>query len=97
MLSLVVGIVRMALDFTYLAPVCGSGEADNRPSIVKDVDFLHFAAILAIFSFIAMAVISMLTSPRPERKVKVNTLVCWRTYNDIPLFVRLLTRPQVVQ
>ncbi|XP_052076862.1 sodium/glucose cotransporter 4-like isoform X2 [Mytilus californianus] len=79
MLSLVVGIVRMALDFTYVAPVCGSGEPDNRPAIVKDIDFLHFAAILAIFSFIAMFVISMFTKPRPERKLRRVTF--W-TKND---------------
>ncbi|CAG2233355.1 SGLT4 [Mytilus edulis] len=79
MLSLVVGIVRMALDFTYVAPVCGSGEPDNRPAIVKDIDFLHFAAILAIFSFIAMFVISMFTQPRPERKLRRVTF--W-TKND---------------
>ena len=69
MMSLCVGIIRMALDFTYIAPVCGSGEADTRPDIIKDIDFLHFAAILAIFSTIAMVVISMFTQPRPERKV----------------------------
>ena len=69
MMSLAVGIVRMALDFTYLAPVCGSGKPDTRPAIVKDIDFLHFAAILAIFSTIAMVVISLLTQPRPDRKV----------------------------
>ena len=69
MLSLVVGIVRMALDFTYTAPVCGSGEPDSRPAIVREIDFLHFAAILAVFSAIAMAVISCITKPRPERKV----------------------------
>lgn len=69
MLSLIVGIVRMALDFTYTAPICGSGESDSRPAIVREIDFLHFAAILAVFSAIAMAVISALTKPRPDRKV----------------------------
>ena len=68
-MSLVVGIIRMTLDFVYPAPSCGGGQEDRRPTITKHVDFLHFAAILAILSAVFMVVISLMTKPRPERKV----------------------------
>ncbi|OWF55616.1 Sodium/glucose cotransporter 4 [Mizuhopecten yessoensis] len=78
-LSLIVGVVRMVLDFTYTAPLCGSGEPDERPSIIADVNFLHFAIILALFTTICMVVISLLTEPRPERKLR---RVTWWTRQD---------------
>lgn len=65
----IVGVVRMALDFTFLAPPCGSNEVDTRPEIISKVDFLHFAIILALISTIVMVVISLFTQPRPEKKV----------------------------
>jgi hypothetical protein len=37
MSGLLVGMVRMVLDFIYVEPACG--EEDLRPSIVKDVGF----------------------------------------------------------
>lgn len=80
MLSLVIGIIRMALDFIYPAPSCGSGQEDTRPAITKHVDFLHFAAILAVISTILMVVISLMTTPRPERKLH---RVTWWTKNDV--------------
>ncbi|XP_069129534.1 sodium/glucose cotransporter 4-like isoform X3 [Argopecten irradians] len=78
-LSLVVGVVRMVLDFTYTTPLCGSGETDERPSIIAKVDFLHFAIILAAFTTICMVVISLFTEQRPERKLR---RVTWWTRHD---------------
>ena len=69
MLSIVVGFVRMVLDFTFLAPACGSNEVDPRPEIISKVDFLHFATLLALFATIAMVVISLCTQPRTEKQV----------------------------
>ena len=71
MLSIVVGVIRMVLDFTFLAPACGSDEVDTRPEIISKVDFLHFATILALFATIAMVVISLFTQQRPESKVVI--------------------------
>lgn len=79
MLSIVVGFVRMVLDFTFLAPACGSNEVDPRPEIISKVDFLHFATLLALFSTIAMVVISLFTQPRPEKKLHRLT---WWTKDD---------------
>ena len=71
MISLVVGMIRMGLDFARRAPYCGSGEEDTRFEIVSKVDFLHFAIILAGISTIAMIVISLFTKPRTEKQVSV--------------------------
>jgi hypothetical protein len=70
MLSVMMGVTRMVLDFVYLAPACGSNEVDSRPEIISKVDFLHFATLLALFATIVMVVISLFTQPRPENKVK---------------------------
>ncbi|VDH92468.1 solute carrier family 5 (sodium/glucose cotransporter), member 9 [Mytilus galloprovincialis] len=78
-LGLIVGIIRMVLDFSFRAPLCGSGDPDNRPAIVSKVDFLHFAAILGLVTTGAMILISMFTEPRPDRKLK---RVTWWTRND---------------
>lgn len=74
-LGLIVGIIRMVLDFSFRAPLCGSGDPDNRPAIVSKVDFLHFAAILGLVTTGAMILISMFTEPRPDRKVVTQTFV----------------------
>ncbi|CAC5400636.1 SLC5A9 [Mytilus coruscus] len=78
-LGLIVGIIRMILDFSFRAPLCGSGDPDNRPAVVSKVDFLHFAAILGLVTTGAMILISMFTEPRPDRKLK---RVTWWTRND---------------
>ena len=69
MVGLVVGMVRMGLDFARRAPYCGSGETDERFEIVSKVDFLHFAIILAGVSTLAMVIISLFTVPREEKQV----------------------------
>ncbi|XP_063419221.1 sodium/glucose cotransporter 4-like [Mytilus trossulus] len=78
-LGLIVGIIRMVLDFSFRVPLCGSGDPDNRPALVSKVDFLHFAAILGLVTTGAMILISMFTEPRPDRKLK---RVTWWTRND---------------
>ncbi|KAI5095110.1 sodium/glucose cotransporter 4 [Silurus meridionalis] len=44
MVGLVVGLVRMVMEFAYGTPSCG--QEDLRPSILKDVHYLYFALIL---------------------------------------------------
>ena len=83
MLSLVVGIVRMGLDFYYAAPFCGSGKPDNRPEVISKVEFLHFATLLSLFATIVMVIISLCTKPRPREKVNLRnafiTNLSWKT------------------
>ena len=61
MLGLVVGVVRMGLDFGYGSPACG--EDDPRPVIVSKIHFLHFTILLFVISFVSIAAISWLTEP----------------------------------
>jgi len=35
MAGMVIGVVRMILDFIYIEPACG--EVDTRPAIIKNV------------------------------------------------------------
>ena len=67
MIGLVVGLIRMGLDFGYGSPACG--EEDMRPYIIAKVHFLHFAIILFVISFVSTIVISLLADPIAEKHV----------------------------
>uniref|UniRef100_A0A0B7AH26 Sodium/glucose cotransporter 4 n=1 Tax=Arion vulgaris TaxID=1028688 RepID=A0A0B7AH26_9EUPU len=75
----IVGLIRMVLEFLYTAPSCGSFEKDDRPPVLKDVHFLHFAMISSGVSIISTVVISLLTKPRPPEKLRK---VTWWTRHD---------------
>lgn len=79
MISLAVGIIRMIMDFSMPAPLCGSGEEDTRPSVLKEVHFLHFAMILFGVCLISAVVISHFTEKRPPEKLR---RVTWWTRHD---------------
>ncbi|KAJ6655967.1 hypothetical protein lerEdw1_004552 [Lerista edwardsae] len=68
MLGLAVGLSRMALEFAHPAPPCGA--QDWRPSLVKDVHYLHFAVVLCLLTAAAMVGLSLLTSPPAESQIK---------------------------
>jgi hypothetical protein len=68
LIVLIAYLVFFSLSKTGISPSCGSGDEDMRPSITKYVDFLHFAAILSIISAVLMVAISLMTTPRPDRK-----------------------------
>ena len=80
MIGIIVGGIRLALDFAVPAPTCGSNTPDERFSVVAKVDFLHFAIILAGICTICMVVISLFTKPRPPEKVSTN---CYLIKNPI--------------
>ncbi|XP_072024832.1 sodium/glucose cotransporter 4-like [Amphiura filiformis] len=68
MAGLFVGMIRMILDFAYVAPLCG--EIDNRPAgIIKilSVHYLHFGIILFLLSCIVTTIVSLLTKPIDEK------------------------------
>jgi hypothetical protein len=69
MISLAVGLIRMVMDFAMPAPLCGSGEEDTRPSVLKEVHFLHFAMILFGVTLITAVGISLFTAKRKPEKV----------------------------
>lgn len=65
MVGLVVGAIRMGLDFGYGSPGCG--EEDFRPTVISKIHFLHFTIILFLISLIATIIISLCTKPIDEK------------------------------
>ena len=61
MIGLVVGLIRMGLDFGYGSPGCG--EEDTRPVIISKIHFLHFTIILFFVSLFSTIIISLATTP----------------------------------
>nr|XP_033819039.1 sodium/glucose cotransporter 5 isoform X2 [Geotrypetes seraphini] len=86
MVGLVVGLGRMILEFVYPIPRCGV--YDERPSVLKDVHYLHFAIILCALTVGVVVGISLLTEPPLQSQIK--NLTWWtitqeRTPMEIPL------------
>uniref|UniRef100_A0A4W3H6C8 Sodium/myo-inositol cotransporter 2 n=1 Tax=Callorhinchus milii TaxID=7868 RepID=A0A4W3H6C8_CALMI len=54
--GILLGCVRMVLDFIYEEPVCG--QPDTRPDIVRCVHYLHFSIILSLFTLIMVVSIT---------------------------------------
>nr|XP_030726258.1 sodium/glucose cotransporter 4 isoform X1 [Globicephala melas] len=65
--GLVVGLLRMTLEFSYPAPACG--EADPRPAVLKDFHYLYFALLLCGLTAIVIVTVSLCTTPIPEEKL----------------------------
>ncbi|XP_069066212.1 sodium/mannose cotransporter SLC5A10 isoform X1 [Pleurodeles waltl] len=78
MVGLVVGLVRMIMEFIYPVPRCGV--YDERPSVIKDVHYLHFAIILCILTIGIVVVISLLTKPPLQSHLK--NLTWWTISRD---------------
>lgn len=66
MSALVIGFIRMVLDFVYPAPGCG--EPDERPEAAAAILFhyMYFALFLFWWTVIIIIIISLLTQPIPE-------------------------------
>lgn len=67
MVGFIIGAVKMAVDFSYLAPKCG--EPDQRPAIIVDLHYMYFAMILFWITTIVILVISAFTKPLPDANV----------------------------
>lgn len=68
-IGLVVGCIRMLLDFIYPAPLCY--EEDDRPGVLKYVHYLYFSTILSFLTLLIVIVISLATEkPKPEQVKK---------------------------
>ncbi|XP_043317329.1 sodium/glucose cotransporter 4 isoform X1 [Cervus canadensis] len=74
--GLVVGLLRMILEFCYPAPACG--EEDHRPAVLKDFHYLYFALLLCALTAIVIVTVSLCTAPIPEEKLARLT---WWTRN----------------
>ncbi|XP_055754322.1 sodium/myo-inositol cotransporter 2-like [Salvelinus fontinalis] len=65
-LGLLVGGVRMALDFIYPSPLCY--QEDSRPDVVKHVHYLYFSTMLSMFTLVVVVGVSLATEkPSPEQ------------------------------
>ncbi|XP_030068975.1 sodium/mannose cotransporter SLC5A10 [Microcaecilia unicolor] len=74
MVGLVVGLSRMILEFVYPIPRCGV--YDERPAVLKDVHYLHFAIILCALTVGVVVGISLLTEPPFQSQI---TNLTWWT------------------
>ncbi|KAJ7305995.1 hypothetical protein JRQ81_010361 [Phrynocephalus forsythii] len=68
MVGLAVGLSRLALEFAHPAPACGI--PDGRPSLVKNVHYLHFAVLLCLLTVAVVVCISLLTKPPKESQIQ---------------------------
>ncbi|XP_071759597.1 sodium/glucose cotransporter 4 isoform X2 [Centroberyx gerrardi] len=78
--GLVVGLVRMALEFSYTAPSCG--QTDYRPAVLANVHYLYFALILLALTSLVIAAVSLATAPIP--KENLYRLTWWSRHNQEP-------------
>uniref|UniRef100_A0A7N6AKH3 Solute carrier family 5 member 9 n=1 Tax=Anabas testudineus TaxID=64144 RepID=A0A7N6AKH3_ANATE len=80
MTGLVVGVIRMVLEFSHTAPSCG--QPDGRPAVLADVHYLYFALILLALTCLVIVVISWTTAPIPKEHLYRLT---WRSrYSQEP-------------
>ncbi|TDH02871.1 hypothetical protein EPR50_G00157110 [Perca flavescens] len=64
--GLLVGCIRMVLDFIYPAPLCY--EVDDRPGVLKYVHYLYFSMLLSFITLVVVVVVSLATEePKPEQ------------------------------
>uniref|UniRef100_A0AAR2LHN2 Sodium/myo-inositol cotransporter 2 n=1 Tax=Pygocentrus nattereri TaxID=42514 RepID=A0AAR2LHN2_PYGNA len=70
-LGLLVGVLRMILDFIYPLPQCY--ETDNRPAVIKYIHYLYFSIILSLFTLAVVVCVSLATEK--PREAQVNTLL----------------------
>ncbi|XP_070704588.1 sodium/myo-inositol cotransporter 2 [Pempheris klunzingeri] len=70
--GLLVGCIRMLLDFIYPAPLCY--EEDDRPAVLKYVHYLYFSILL---SFITLAVVVAVSLATEEPKLEQISRLTW--------------------
>uniref|UniRef100_A0A8C3ALR9 Solute carrier family 5 member 9 n=1 Tax=Cyclopterus lumpus TaxID=8103 RepID=A0A8C3ALR9_CYCLU len=80
MTGLVVGLIRMVLEFSYETPSCG--QPDGRPAVLADVHYLYFALILLALTSLIIAAVSLATAPIP--KEHLYRLTWWSRHSREP-------------
>ncbi|XP_061741224.1 sodium/myo-inositol cotransporter 2 isoform X2 [Nerophis ophidion] len=65
--GLLVGCMRMLLDFIYPAPLCF--ERDNRPAVIKDVHYLYFSIVLSLITLVVVVGASLATEEPPAEQI----------------------------
>lgn len=69
MVGLIMGAIRMILDFVYPAPPCG--HPDTRPLVIGKIHFMYFAMLLAGTTALVIIVVSLLTEPPTKEQVRL--------------------------
>ncbi|NXJ94683.1 SC5AB protein, partial [Corythaixoides concolor] len=87
-IGLVIGIIRMVLDFVYPEPYCG--ETDYRPGVVKYMHYLYFSMVLTTVSALTVLVVSLLTERPSDEMISRLT---WFTRGDPPAKTDLAVSP----
>ncbi|XP_018417094.1 PREDICTED: sodium/myo-inositol cotransporter 2 [Nanorana parkeri] len=92
-IGLVVGLIRMVLDFIYPAPQCD--QPDARPGVVKYVHYLYLSMILALLTLIVVVVVSLWTEP-PTRKMisRLTWFTRWDEAETVPEVTSMETASQ---
>lgn len=67
MVGLAAGLARLGLEFAHPTPRCGI--SDERPSILRDIHYLHFAVLLCALTAVVVVGVSLLTDPPMESQV----------------------------
>ncbi|XP_045398771.1 sodium/myo-inositol cotransporter 2 [Lemur catta] len=66
-LGLLLGLIRLVLDFIYAQPLCN--QPDERPAVVKSVHYLYFSVILSTATLITVSTVSWFTEPPSKEMV----------------------------
>uniref|UniRef100_A0A0D9R2E2 Sodium/myo-inositol cotransporter 2 n=1 Tax=Chlorocebus sabaeus TaxID=60711 RepID=A0A0D9R2E2_CHLSB len=75
--GLLLGLVRLVLDFIYVQPRCD--QPDERPVLVKSIHYLYFSMILSTVTLITVSTVSWFTEPPSKEMVSHLT---WLTRHD---------------
>ncbi|XP_032098872.1 sodium/myo-inositol cotransporter 2 isoform X1 [Sapajus apella] len=75
--GLLLGLVRLVLDFIYVQPRCD--QPDERPVLVKSIHYLYFSMILSTATLITVSTVSWFTEPPSKEMVSHLT---WFTRHD---------------
>ncbi|XP_072040859.1 sodium/glucose cotransporter 4-like isoform X2 [Amphiura filiformis] len=75
-----VGTTRMLMDLFYGVPGCG--DEDNRPPIVANLHYLHFACVLFGITLVLSIFVALITQPIPRRKII--RLTWWTRFSKVP-------------
>ncbi|XP_047402621.1 sodium/glucose cotransporter 5 isoform X1 [Sciurus carolinensis] len=84
MAGLVLGGLRLVLEFLHPAPPCG--DPDTRPTILSSIHYLHFAIALFVLTTAVVAAGSLLTSP--PQTVQIENLTWWTLARDLSLVAK---------
>ncbi|NWI94794.1 SC5AA protein, partial [Pitta sordida] len=79
MVGLVLGLARLGLELAHPTPRCGV--PDQRPWLLTDIHYLHFAVLLATATAAVVVGGSLLTPPLPPAQLKDLT---WWTLSQEP-------------